>query len=227
VLKLMLGLGADKGLHGAGMFDSQPDSIVSGRRSVIWPTFKGKKIRIFASDFQSVALQAAWRDAGGDDARRRAAGDPARRHRRRRSPASPCSTLSIIRTRRNTSPRPISRMIFLMVEISRNGTTPCRPICSKPSTRTAAESTVINPMAIDFRNKARKSWTDNGGELISLPRDEQAQMLQTLASVGEDVSKSKPRSARPTKSSPTPRSERGRRRANDLKARVRGVRQVR
>jgi len=37
-----------------------------------------------------------------------------------------------------------------------------------------------------------KGWTDQGGELISLPRDEQTEMMHTLASVGEDVSKSKP-----------------------------------
>jgi hypothetical protein len=35
-------------------------------------------------------------------------------------------------------------------------------------------------------------WTDTGGELISLPPDEQAQYLQTLSSVGADVSKTKP-----------------------------------
>ena len=32
----------------------------------------------------------------------------------------------------------------------------------------------------------------DGGELISLPPDEQSAMLQTLASVGDDVSKTKP-----------------------------------
>ena len=39
---------------------------------------------------------------------------------------------------------------------------------------------------------AGKTWLDGGGELIELPADEQAQMLKTLASVGEDVSKAKP-----------------------------------
>ena len=33
--------------------------------------FKGKKLRIFASEFQSVCIQAAWHDAGGDVAQRR------------------------------------------------------------------------------------------------------------------------------------------------------------
>ena len=50
----------------------------------------------------------------------------------------------------------------------------------------------INPQAIDIINGARKDWMDNGGELISLPPEEQVSMLKTLASVGEDVSKAKP-----------------------------------
>jgi hypothetical protein len=33
---------------------------------------------------------------------------------------------------------------------------------------------------------------DNGGELISLPSDEQTSMLKTLVSAGEDVSKATP-----------------------------------
>ena len=47
-------------------------------------------------------------------------------------------------------------------------------------------------MAIDIVNKARKGWTDTGGELISLPADEQADMMKTFSSVGADVSKTKP-----------------------------------
>jgi hypothetical protein len=38
----------------------------------------------------------------------------------------------------------------------------------------------------------RKGWIDGGGEAFSLPPDEQASMVATLASVGDDVSKTKP-----------------------------------
>ena len=47
-------------------------------------------------------------------------------------------------------------------------------------------------IANDIVNKARKGWTDTGGELISLPADEQAEMMKTFSSVGADVSKTKP-----------------------------------
>src|ERR1700758_360597 len=48
VLKLMLSLGADKGLHGAGMFIAQPDSLASKTPIRHLADFQGKKIRIFA-----------------------------------------------------------------------------------------------------------------------------------------------------------------------------------
>jgi TRAP-type C4-dicarboxylate transport system substrate-binding protein len=56
----------------------------------------------------------------------------------------------------------------------------------------ASESVAINPRAIEINDRARKAWMDGGGELISLPTDEQSAMHKTLASVGEDVSKTKP-----------------------------------
>jgi len=55
-----------------------------------------------------------------------------------------------------------------------------------------ATSHAINPFAAELHAKARQSWVEKGGELISFPPDEQAAMMNTLASVGEDVAKSKP-----------------------------------
>jgi hypothetical protein len=45
---------------------------------------------------------------------------------------------------------------------------------------------------VEHYNNARKGWTDSGGELISLPADEQAMMLKTFSSVGADVSSANP-----------------------------------
>src|SRR6202140_3871466 len=49
VLRLMLGLGADKGLHGAGLFMNSPSSLIAKIPIRRLADFKGKKIRIFAS----------------------------------------------------------------------------------------------------------------------------------------------------------------------------------
>src|ERR1700722_18645984 len=56
VRKLLLGLGADKGLHGVGLFVSQPSSIISKAAIRHLADFKGKKVRVFASQFQSEAF---------------------------------------------------------------------------------------------------------------------------------------------------------------------------
>lgn len=56
----------------------------------------------------------------------------------------------------------------------------------------AAESVAINPWAVAFNAKARQAWVDGGGELINLPPDEQSAMLKILASVGDEVSSTKP-----------------------------------
>jgi len=47
-------------------------------------------------------------------------------------------------------------------------------------------------IAVDMFGNAHGAWRDGAGELIDLPRDEQSSMLQMLASVGDDVSKTKP-----------------------------------
>jgi TRAP-type transport system periplasmic protein len=55
-LRVMLGLGASKGLHGVGMFVTQPSSIVSRMPLRRLDDFKGKKLRVFASQFQTESL---------------------------------------------------------------------------------------------------------------------------------------------------------------------------
>ena len=57
VQKLMLGLGADKGLHGVGLVMSAQSSVIARNPIRHLADFKGKKIRIFASEFESVAVQ--------------------------------------------------------------------------------------------------------------------------------------------------------------------------
>ena len=60
----------------------------------------------------------------------------------------------------------------------------------------AKESVAIAPQALQIFATMRKGWTDGGGELISLPPDEQASMMAIMlcaSSVGDvNVSKTKP-----------------------------------
>src|SRR6202167_3658065 len=57
VEKLMLGLGADKGLHGVALFMNSPSSVIAKAAIRHIADFKGKKIRVLASKFQTVPLE--------------------------------------------------------------------------------------------------------------------------------------------------------------------------
>jgi TRAP-type C4-dicarboxylate transport system substrate-binding protein len=83
--------------------------------------------------------------------------------------------------------------IFIIVEVSQKWYDSLPPDLQQIVDRDAAkEAVAINPQAVDIVNAARKTWVDHGGELINLPADEQAQMLTTLSSVGDDVTATKP-----------------------------------
>ena len=192
VKKLMLGLGADKGLHGAGMFLVQPDSIAFRTPVRHVGDFQGKKIRIFASEFQSVALKRL-----GATPVAMTLGDvlPALQQGAIDGAVAGITVFSAFHyqdaakyvTETNTP------SIFLMLEISKKWYESLPPDLQQVIDKDGAGETVtINPQAVDLFNKARKAWVDGGGELISLPPDEEVSLLKSLASVGEDVSKAKP-----------------------------------
>ena len=57
VQKFYLGLGADKGLHGVAVAYAEPSEILAKNAIRHLADFKGKKLRIFASEFQSAAFK--------------------------------------------------------------------------------------------------------------------------------------------------------------------------
>jgi TRAP-type C4-dicarboxylate transport system substrate-binding protein len=192
VLKLMLGLGANKGLHGVGMFIVQPDSLASKAPIRTLADFKGKKIRIFASDFQSEALK---RLGATPVAMTLADVLPALQQGAIDGAIAGITVFSAFHYQ--DAAKYVTEInqpsIFLMVEISKTWYDSLPPDLQKIIDKDAAAETVaINPAAIALFNKARETWTASGGELISLAPEEQAKLMQTIASVGEDVSRPKP-----------------------------------
>jgi TRAP-type C4-dicarboxylate transport system substrate-binding protein len=192
VLKLMLGLGANKGLHGAGMFMVQPDSLASKVPMRNLADFKGKKIRIFASDFQSEALKRL-----GATPVAMTLGDvlPALQQGAIDGAIAGITVFSAFHYQ--DAAKYITEInqpaIFLMIEISKTWYDSLPPDLQKVIDKdAAAESVAINPAALALFNKARETWTASGGELISLSPADQAKFMQTIASVGEDVSRPKP-----------------------------------
>jgi TRAP-type C4-dicarboxylate transport system substrate-binding protein len=83
--------------------------------------------------------------------------------------------------------------IFIILEINRKWYEALPQDLRQVVDKAAARETVaVNQGAAEFVEKMRRLWVERGGELISLPDDEQAAMMRTLASVGSDISKSKP-----------------------------------
>ncbi len=195
VLKLLLGLGADKGLHGVGLFMATPSSVISRTPIRHLADFRGKKIRIFASQFQSVALE-------------RLGATPVAMTLADVMPALQQGTIDGAVAALNVD-TPMhfqdaakyvtdtgQPAIFLIVELSSKWYNSLPKDLQEIVDRDAATETVtINPFAIDVVDKMHKGWVAGGGELINLPPDEQGAMLKALASVGDDVAKTKPQLA--------------------------------
>jgi len=192
VLKLMLGLGADKGLHGAGLFMATPSSVISKTPIRHLADFKGKKIRIFASKFQSVAFErlgvtpVAMTLGDVLPALQQGAIDGADAALNVYVPFHYVDAAKYVTETNQPA-------IFTVIEISKKWYDSLPKDLQQLIDRdAAAEAVKINPWGLDFRHKMQKDWVAQGGELIKLPQAEQTQMMNTLASVGADVSKSSP-----------------------------------
>ena len=192
VRKLMLGLGADKGLRGVGLFMGEPSEIIFKTPVRHLADLKGKKIRIFASDFQSRAFERLGVTpvamSLGDvlPAIQQGAIDGAVAGMQVFAGMHYIDAAKYITMTGQPS-------IFLIAEVNRKWYESLPPDLQQIVDRVgASESSKIEPIVEDITEKAKKNWVAGGGELINLPADEQEQMLKTVSSVGEDVSKSNP-----------------------------------
>jgi TRAP-type C4-dicarboxylate transport system substrate-binding protein len=192
VLKLMLKLGAGKGLHGAGLMMAQPSCIISKTPIRHVADFKGKKLRIFASQFQSVAF-----DRLGATPVAMTLGDVLPALQQGAIDGSVAGIGPFVHLHFVDAAKYVTETntpaIFIILEVSQKwyDTLPkdLQEIVDRDG---AAVSKSIQPVALKMYQEQRKSWVDSGGELISLPREEQAELMRTLSSVGDDVSKPKP-----------------------------------
>jgi TRAP-type C4-dicarboxylate transport system substrate-binding protein len=192
VLKLMLSLGANKGLHGVGLMMAQPSCVISKTGIRHLADFKGKKIRIFASQFQSTAF-----DRLGATPVAMTLGDVLPALQQGAIDGSVAGIGPFVHLHFVDAAKYVTETntpaIFIILEVSQKwyDTLPkdLQEIVDRDG---AAVSKSIQPMALKMYQEQRKSWVDSGGELISLPREEQAELMRTLSSVGDDVSKPKP-----------------------------------
>jgi TRAP-type transport system periplasmic protein len=195
VRELMFGLGADKGLHGAGLFMTALSSVVARAPIRHLADFKGKKIRVFPSQFQALAMQRL-----GATPKPMTLGEvlPALQDN---AIDGAIAAFNVFTTMHFTDvAKYVTEIgqppIFTVIEISKQwyDSLPAdlQQILDKDA---AAESAAINPWVADFNTKSRKDWVASGGEIISLPPDEQSAMLKILSNVGDEVSNGKPQLA--------------------------------
>jgi TRAP-type transport system periplasmic protein len=192
VQKLMLSLGADKGLRGVSLFMAEPSELISRVPIRHLEDFKGKKIRIFASPFQGVAF-----DRLGVTPVAMTLGDvlPAIQQGAIDGAVTgmgPIFNFHMIDAAKfvTSTDQPA---IFLIAEVNQKWYQSLPPDLQQIVDKDAAEQSVaINTFAVKLLKEADDGWTAAGGELIKLPPDEQATFTKTLASVGADVSSKSP-----------------------------------
>jgi TRAP-type C4-dicarboxylate transport system substrate-binding protein len=195
VLKLMLSLGADKGLHGAALFMAETSIVVTRNPIRSLADFKGKKLRIFASKFQSTGLErlgvtpVAMSLGDVVPAIQQGAIDGAI------TGMGPVAHMHFVDAAKFVT-MTNQPAIFIIVEINKKWFESLPKDLQQIVDKDAMEQSVaINPIAVDIRKQSDASYTASGGEEIKLPPDQQASLMKTLASVGADVSKSNPQLA--------------------------------
>jgi len=192
VQKLILGLGADKGLHGVGLYVAQPSCIISKTPIRHLADFKGKKIRVFASQFQTVAFERL-----GATPVAMTLGDVLPALQQGAIDGAVAGIGVFVNMHFHDAAKYVVETnqpaIFIALEISKKWYESLPGDLQQIVDRDGlSESRAINAPALKMYHEQRKAWLAAGGELASLPQNEQAEMMHMLASVGYDVSKSKP-----------------------------------
>src|SRR5271166_3450339 len=189
--KMMFGLGSNKGIHGVALFVSQPSSIVARNPVRHLSDIKGKKLRVLAADMQQEMLRRLGASpiamTLGDvlPAIQQGAIDGA------------VLALTVDTTMRyydaaqyitQTNQPFIFSMAFLSKKWFDALPRDLQTILDTDADKAAAE---VDPWQADFFVKMSKVWLEHG-EIINLPANEQAELMSSVETVGEDVVKRKP-----------------------------------
>jgi TRAP-type C4-dicarboxylate transport system substrate-binding protein len=192
VQKLILGLGANKGLYGAGLFATLPSYVIAKSPVRHLADLKGKKLRILASEFQQRAFERL-----GVTPVAMTLGDVLPAIQQGTIDGAISGITNFTSMHYNDAAKYVTTTgqpyIFIVAELSRKwlDTLP-KDLQEQVKKSVAAESDAMDPVSEEWLAKSRKDWVDMGGELIDLPAEEQASMIATMSSVAEDVSKNKP-----------------------------------
>jgi TRAP-type C4-dicarboxylate transport system substrate-binding protein len=189
---LMLGLGADKGIHGAALFIAQPSLVIARTPIRHLADFKGKKLRVLAADMQQEMIKSL-----GASPVAMTLGDvlPAIQQGTIDGSILAMTVISTMHfwdaTKYATEINQpfIFSMAFLSKKWFDSLPKDLQTIIDADAGKAAAD---VSPWEIEFFNKARETWAEHG-ELIGLPAKEQAELMKTITAVGADVASRKPK----------------------------------
>jgi TRAP-type C4-dicarboxylate transport system substrate-binding protein len=192
VLKFYLGLGANKGLHGVAVGFAEQSEVISKNAIRHLDDFKGKKLRIFASEFQSASFKKL-----GVTPVAMSPGDVMAAIQQGSLDAAVAGIQLLSGLHFYDAAKYITMTnqaaIFYVVEIGKKWYESLPPDLQQIVDRDAASTALnFNPRADEIEGASVKAWTAGGGEFINLPADEQAEMIKTMSGVGADLSKEKP-----------------------------------
>ncbi len=190
--KMMLGFGADKGIHGAALFIAQPSNVIARNPIRHLADFKGKKIRVLAADMQQEMIKRL----GGTPVAM-TLGDVLTAMEQGAIDGSVLAITVEASMQFWDASKYVTEInqpfIFSMTFLSKQwyDSLP-KDLQTIVDTDAAKASAEIDEWEIGGYAKARQAWLEHG-ELISLPPDEQAEMMRTLAAVSAEVAKRKPK----------------------------------
>lgn len=192
VRNLVLGLGADKGLTGAAIFPFGPSSFVTRKPIHHLVEFRGLKIRMSASPFQTEMIRrmeaspVAMSLGDVQPAIQQGAIDGAL------TSITVDTTLHYVDAAKYVTE--IGQPWVNSIAVLSRKWVDSLPTDLQRIVRddAMAVSTQIVPFVNDFFAAQRKVWTDSGGELISLPAAEQQAIIAQISSVANDLSASNP-----------------------------------
>ena len=192
VRSMMLGLGANKGLTGIALLPLGPSSIVLAKPVRHLAEFKGKRIRVLASPFQLEMIKrmdaspVAMSLADVLPALQQGTIDGALGTVPVFGPLHYLDAAKYI----TEIGQPYVNTIAVMNKKWLEALPPdLQKIIRDDATAT---SIGIVPFVNDFFEAQRKAWTAKGGELISLPADEQAAFFAKTKTVADELSKDRP-----------------------------------
>jgi TRAP-type C4-dicarboxylate transport system substrate-binding protein len=192
VLDMMMALGANKGLIGAGIYPIGPSSIITKKLIQHLSDYTGLKIRVLASPFQ---LELIKRMGGSPVAMTLADVLPALQQGALDGSVTTMTqytTLHYIDVAKNVTETD-QPYVSSMTVLSKKWVDGLPPDLQKIVRDDAAKiSSDIVPFVDQFFDEQREVWKKSGGNLARLPAADQAEMLAKISSIGEDLSKSKP-----------------------------------